>query len=598
MFFADRFPDVRFIYNTHNKGFGAANNQALSIASGDYILFLNPDTLIPEDCFEKCLLFLKSKNDCGALGVKMVDGTGRFLKESKRAFPDPLTSLYKLSGLTAVFPKSKIFARYYLGHLDENKSHEVDVLAGAFMMLPRKILDKVKGFDEDFFMYGEDIDLSYRIQEAGFTNYYFADTTIIHFKGESTKKGSFNYVKMFYKAMSVFVRKHYGSSKAGLYNFFIQVGIALRGALSALGRFLKWIGMPVIDLLTILFCFWLVKQFWVAYLLPYLAYDGRILLVTYPAFAFLFLITSYYSGLYDNGYLQARLNKSVLISTLVLFTIYALVPESSQFSRGVLLCSVALAYLMMTLMRLLLASLRIISRKKETKPGRIVIVGSRPEFDEVKKILVSANLEENILGRIALGDADEKSLSDWQGMPAVLKSGVVDELIYCQGDLSFKAIVESAKTLPAGVTCGFYASGANSIIGSSDKDLSGEIRASSEYYRLNNPLYRRVKRLFDAGVALIFLLTFPLILILKKRPLSLLKNSFEVLLAKKSFVGYALTDDELPPLKPSLLSPTGLPKNQNTLPEPALRRADHLYAKEYSVFTDLGLVYRGYKQLS
>jgi len=164
----------------------------------------------------------------------MIDGSGRFLKESKRAFPSPMTSLYKLSGLANLFPKSKIFSKYHLGFLDENVNHEIDVLAGAFMMMPEKITDSVGGFDEDFFMYGEDIDMSYRIQKAGYKNFYFAETTILHFKGESTKKGSLNYVRLFYKAMSVFVKKHYANAGAGFYNFFLQAAIVFRGSLSAI----------------------------------------------------------------------------------------------------------------------------------------------------------------------------------------------------------------------------------------------------------------------------------------------------------------------------------------------------------------------------
>src|SRR5690606_17226107 len=133
--------------------------------------------------------------DAGALGVKMLDGAGNFLKESKRSFPSPLTSLFKLFGLARLFPGSKVFAKYHLGHLDENSNHEVDVLAGAFIMARKEVLDKVGGFDEKFFMYGEDVDLSFRIQQACYKNYYFAGTEIIHFKGESTKKGSLNYVR-------------------------------------------------------------------------------------------------------------------------------------------------------------------------------------------------------------------------------------------------------------------------------------------------------------------------------------------------------------------------------------------------------------------
>jgi len=236
-FFQTRFSEVQFIWNKSNVGFARANNQALKIAKGENILFLNPDTIVPEDCFEKCIYFIE-KNNC-ALGIKMLDGSGNFLKESKRAFPSPLTSLFKLSGLAKLFPHSKTFSRYHLGHLNQNENHEVDVLAGAFMMIPKNILDKVGGFDEDFFMYGEDIDLSFRIQKAGFKNFYFSESCILHFKGESTRKGSLNYVKMFYTAMSIFVKKHYGSNRSRLFSASIHIAIFTRASLSAIARLLK-----------------------------------------------------------------------------------------------------------------------------------------------------------------------------------------------------------------------------------------------------------------------------------------------------------------------------------------------------------------------
>lgn len=233
------FSTVKFIYNKENLGYAKANNQALALATGEHILFLNPDTIVPEDCFKKCIGFLQMNPLAGALGVRMVDGTGKFLKESKRAFPSPLTSLYKLTGLTGLFPHSKIFAKYYLGHLKDDRDHEIDVVAGAFMMIPRRVLNLTGGFDEIFFMYGEDVDLSYRIQQAAFRNVYFSQTDIIHFKGESTKKGSLNYVRLFYKAMSLFVKKHYSSRRAGLFNFFIQIAIWLRAFIAAVGGLFK-----------------------------------------------------------------------------------------------------------------------------------------------------------------------------------------------------------------------------------------------------------------------------------------------------------------------------------------------------------------------
>ena len=227
-----RFPSVKFIRNIVNTGFGKANNQALQLSSGDFVLFLNPDTIIPEEAFEKCIGFLEENEKAGACGVRMIDGSGKYLPESKRGFPSLLTAFFKLSGITARFPRSKTLARYYIGHLPETETNEVDVLAGAFLMAKKKVLDITGGFDEAFFMYGEDIDLSYRIQKAGWKNFYFAETTIIHFKGESTKKGNLDYVHMFYKAMRIFVKKHYGGNGSG-FSFFISLAIRLRAVPAA-----------------------------------------------------------------------------------------------------------------------------------------------------------------------------------------------------------------------------------------------------------------------------------------------------------------------------------------------------------------------------
>ena len=227
-FFCNKFPNVQFIWNKKNVGFSKANNLGLAEASGKYILFLNPDTLVAEDCFSKCINFYETHQHIGALGIRMIDGSGQFLKESKRGFPSLFPSIFKLFGLSALFPKSKIFARYYLGNLSEYENHEVDVLSGAFMLIEKKVLDKIGGFDEDFFMYGEDIDLSYRIQNAGYKNYYFSESTIIHFKGESTKKGSLKYVQLFYGAMNLFLQKHNTSTKSNLYSFFIKIAIGLK----------------------------------------------------------------------------------------------------------------------------------------------------------------------------------------------------------------------------------------------------------------------------------------------------------------------------------------------------------------------------------
>lgn len=222
------FTSVIFLANEKNLGFGKANNIALQQAKGKFILFLNPDTIVAEDCFTNCISFLETTANAGAAGVRMIDGSGNFLPESKRSFPSPVSSFYKLIGLATLFPSSKIFNRYALGNLDEHQIHEIDVLAGAFMMIKKEVLEKVKGFDESFFMYGEDIDLSYRIQQAGYAIYYSGESTIIHFKGESVKKQNINYVRMFYNAMNVFVGKHYSKIVAFIFSLFIKAAITIR----------------------------------------------------------------------------------------------------------------------------------------------------------------------------------------------------------------------------------------------------------------------------------------------------------------------------------------------------------------------------------
>src|SRR5574338_177925 len=331
-----QFSEVQFLANRENAGFSKACNQGLSLSKGTYVLFLNPDTIVPEDCFEKCIQFLESHPDAGALGVKMLDGAGRFLKESKRSFPSPSAALYKLFGLSRIFPRSKIFSKYHLGNLDPNQTQEVDVLAGAFMMIKKEVLDKTGGFDEIFFMYGEDVDLSYRIQKAGYKNYYFAGSSIIHFKGESTRKGTLNYIRMFYNAMSIFVRKRYGGSRARLFNFLVHSAIWFRALMTAVGNFIRRIGLPIVDAGLTLLSFWLAKNFWNEFVRPEVQYDNRLLWISFPIFTVAYLIIAYYAGLYDRYYKRPRLIRSALIETVVLLAGYALLPEQYRFSRAII----------------------------------------------------------------------------------------------------------------------------------------------------------------------------------------------------------------------------------------------------------------------
>jgi GT2 family glycosyltransferase len=232
------FPSVNLICNKSNPGFSVANNQALRIAGGRLLLLLNPDTIVENDTFSNCIDFMNCHADAGALGVRMVNGEGKYLPESKRAFPDPYTAFFKSFGIGYLFPKSSYFNRYYLPQIDSNETSLTEVISGAFMMVRREALDISGLLDESFFMYGEDIDLSYRLLQTGYKNYYFPGTQITHFKGKSTKRNSFTDILHFYKAMRIYVRKRY---KRQLWPFRILLLIAIyvRESIALANRFLK-----------------------------------------------------------------------------------------------------------------------------------------------------------------------------------------------------------------------------------------------------------------------------------------------------------------------------------------------------------------------
>lgn len=228
-----RFRDVLFIANKENGGFAKANNQAIKISKGEYVLLLNPDTILGEDVITSCIKFMDENQMAGAMGVRMLRTDGSFALESRRGIPTPFTSFCKMTGLCNRFPKSRTFGRYYMQYLDENLPNQIEVISGACMFIRHTTLEKSGLLDEDFFMYGEDIDLSYRMMMTGKKNYYLP-ISILHYKGESTNKTSFRYVTTFYKAMLIFFEKHYGH-----YNVFVTLPIKFAIYLKGVASFFK-----------------------------------------------------------------------------------------------------------------------------------------------------------------------------------------------------------------------------------------------------------------------------------------------------------------------------------------------------------------------
>jgi len=207
------FPEITLIENKENVGFSKANNQAVKVAKGEYVCILNPDTAVAEDTFIKALSYAESIENLGALGVYLMDGTGSFLPESKRNLPTPKASLLKLFGSGN---------SYYANHVSKDENGRVAILVGAFMLLKRKVYLEVNGFDEDYFMYGEDIDFSYKITKAGYINHYLGSVSVLHYKGESTSKDA-EYLNRFYGAMQIFYKKHFRTNI--IFNSLVSIGI-------------------------------------------------------------------------------------------------------------------------------------------------------------------------------------------------------------------------------------------------------------------------------------------------------------------------------------------------------------------------------------
>jgi GT2 family glycosyltransferase len=469
-----KFPTVRFFWLGENLGFAKANNFALSKANGEYILFLNPDTIVPEDVFHLCVAYLDSNKNVGALGIRMLDGSGNFLKESKRAFPSPITAFFKLTGLANVFPGSPVFAKYHLGHLDEKATQEADVLSGAFMMSRKNILDKCAGFDESFFMYGEDIDLSYRIKKAGYINIYFADSTIIHFKGESTKKGSFKYVRMFYSAMAIFVKKHYGGASAGLFLFFIQIAIWFRALLSLIYNLIKPMRLTIADSSLIVISFFIANITLDGLSSASFGYPPLYSLRSPIFYALTWFIVSRFTKLYSFPFGSRRLLKNLLITTAITLVAASWLTDELYLSHFYVLTAAGILTTLISLYRWILRRSGFLPKRFEKEAGKIIVAGSNESFNKMAQWFNMKGKQSALIGRVAADGQLAESVCTLEQVKEYAVSKNIDTIIFCENGFSFRQIISAIDQLKTKLSIRITSSGSSSIVGSDSKDDSGE----------------------------------------------------------------------------------------------------------------------------
>lgn len=583
----EKFPQVHLIANTDNVGFARANNQALKICHGDWALLLNPDTVVERNTLAMCVDFYLSHPDCGGLAVKMINGEGTYLKESKRGFPSPAASFYKMSGLIRLFPHSRRIAAYYMGHLSDNETNKVDVLPGAYLMISREALEKVGLLDESYFMYGEDIDFSWRIKLAGFENYYYPETRIIHYKGECTKHGSMNYVYTFYNAMSIFVKRYFSGTNARLFNALLHAAIWGRATLSWIKRVVQSIALPLADFAAAFAGFLAIKQVWSTYWAANVNYyPAEYTWAVIPLYILLLMLGSWLYGGYIKPAKPWRIVKGMAVGCALLLVFYSLLNESQRYSRMLLLLGCGWTLLSTLGIRGVLSLLNVNGYNLKPKGMRsCIVVGGKEESTRVSQLYEMLG-NANIVAVINT-TPDSRTLNE------TLHCYHADEVVFCSKDISIRQIIDlmtQLGQLPGkrqSVEFKIVPTDSDFIIGSNSIHSTEDLYAE-ELHTVVSPLNRRNKRLLDAASALVLIAVSPILFWFQQKKKTYFGHCWQVLIGRNTWVG---TGDAK--TRPGIFGPehalTAKPQHLG----PELRERLNLrYLRNYRITTDLQIIFK------
>ena len=507
------FPGVRLIANAANVGFAKANNQALNLAAGKYLLLINPDTIVQEDTFRTLIDFFNANADVGMAGCKILNPDGTLQLACRRSYPTPWVAFTKVSGLSTVFSSTRLFGRYNLTYLDPDESYEVDAISGSCMMIRRETYAMVGGLDETFFMYGEDLDWCYRVQKAGWKVFYVASTKIIHYKGESTRRSDIDELKIFYRAMRLFVQKHHRGSL--IFESVIELAIVARGMMAALVRIGKPFVVSVIDFVivvaTILFGAYFRSGRFLSF--PDYAYPWALIIPS------LIVVFSFYvAGVYS--YRKLSISRS-FTATLFAFTVISAVTafvKNFAFSRAVMIVSGVLSLLLLPGWRL---AIRLTgagggSVTRKTLFGRrTLIVGTGQAAQEVLRKLrnrpgegyavvgfIDVNrqrLGQKINGVEILGSVDT--------IGKVINDSKISEVIFSTDAIPYSTILSViSKSRRRMVEFKLVPNSLEVIIGKTRFDQLDEIPFIEIQYNIDRMINRLTKRLVDVGVSLVLLI--------------------------------------------------------------------------------------------
>lgn len=597
----EKFPSVILIENKENIGFGRANNQAVALAKGTYILFLNPDTVLPEDFFSKTLAYMEAHPEAGGIGPRLIDGKGKFAPDAKKSFPSLSVALFKGTGINKLFPRSPYFNKYYAVHIGELETAHVDALSGCCMMMRKTAIDKAGGaFDEDYFMYFEDGDLCYRIRQAGYVNIYFPETTVIHYKGESTKKTTLSYVKMFNEAFAIFAQKHYSRQYAKLFLLFIKTGVILRAILSAAKTGLRVFRMPLFDAVVLLLTLWFIKEFWMEQVKNIQPIPFRSVYLTFPAYIFIWIACLFLNGTYDQPYRGVRVVRGMLIGSVLCLAYFGLLPPELRYSRAIIILTGFIGAMLLLFLHEVFYRIGIFKLVRyDALPGKAVIVADENAFRQTREILQQVHYAPEIYGRVSQHETDENNtLSNLPQIKPLLFTAGIDEVIFCVNGLRYAEIIKQMQLCGEAYEYKIHLPGSRSFVGSNSSHTAGDLYTADKRFNLSKFSEQRNKRVVDISLALGLILLSPIIIFFVKQPGGFLRNCFSVLWGKKTWIGYGASHKTmaLPPLKPSVLPVYNILEGYE--PDENIKRlADMAYAERYNAAQDVGLLLRNFRFL-
>lgn len=597
----DKFPHVNLIENKENLGFGKANNIGMKAASGEFFLLINPDTIVSEDTFDKTIEFFRKTPDAGLVGCKILNPNGTLQLACRRSFPGPWTSFCKVSGLSTLFPKSSLFARYNLTYKDENQTYEVDAVSGSFMMIRKEIYEKTSGFDEDFFMYGEDLDICYRIQKLGYKVYYFHETQIIHYKGESTKRSSVDETKYFYNAMHLFVKKHF--STYFLVEIILRSAIWFRELFAFLGRIKYAILFIVIDFIFFDLSIFAAEKTY-SMLSNWRGFTNNVYTIVYIFPALIQIIVSSFWKEYRAWRLSVLKNIGAVIVGFFILSAVTYFFKQYAYSRAVVLITYMFFIVVSSLWRIIVKLFSNYGSPGKLSTKRTLIVGTNEIAVQVaKKIQQRQNDFHTVNGLVGISHADVgkkinglEVIGTIDNINKVISERNVDEVIFIPEEVSYTklmSIVSSNQN--RNVDFKLVGNNLDFLVGKASVLLLDDFSLINIQYNISKPVSRFIKNSFDFLLsAFVLFFIYPFIYLFanqknKKSDLAVFVLNIPLIIkGKASFVG-PKNPGSYKNLFLGKKGLTGLWFIENTTGEES-EKLDIFYARNQSIWMDLEIL--------